>query len=111
MTCKWVTDDVKFLLMGLTGVDQIDIEPPGGDHDTEVLVVRVAGGDGALWIRGFNVEVQSQAMVEMVEVQDGLDSRGGLNSHDMTVCEVYGRVCATLRQAGFTVVSSMNDYF
>jgi len=47
----------------------------------------------------------------MVEVSDGKDSSGGLNSPDTEFCAMYAHAVSKLRQAGFIVVPCMKDYF
>jgi hypothetical protein len=90
----------------------------GGDHDTEG--VQIVWGDGnALWICGFHCtntnfdpgNSPEDMEIEMVEVSDGKDSRGGLNSSDPDVCKGYGVICGALRQFGFSVCPCMKDYF
>jgi len=38
-------------------------------------------------------------------------SRGGLNSANSFVCHMYAEIVSRLRQAGFDVVPSMDNYF
>jgi len=120
---KWKTSEVKELLEAALG-DKLEppdgprgvaeVQGPGGDVDTERLILHF-GDEGALWVSGFvpvgSIGDPSDAEVEMVEVTDGCDSRGGLNSDGMNICLGYGIVCSVLRRAGFLVVASMNDYF
>lgn len=114
---KWKTDEVKALLLTLPGVKSITTTLPGGDVDTEALIVEVLDDGDCLWVRGFimldsgEISNPANTMIEMIEVEDGRDSRGGLNSSHSTTCAVYGAIVAALRQAGFSVVPKMDAYF
>lgn len=114
---KWKTKDVKALLLTLPGVKSVATTEAGGDVDTERLIVQPLDNGDRLWVFGFitldSGEISSPAdtMIEMVEVSDGLDSSGGLNSSHSTTCAVYGAIVAALRQAGFSVVPKLDAYF
>ena len=49
--------------------------------------------------------------IEMIELSDGQDSQGGLNTDDPPTAQLYLQVRKLLRDAGHIVVNSMNDYF
>ena len=120
---RWKTPEVKDIIEAALAAEEFKAVPVvksneiGGDHDTEGL--RVNWGDERLWICGFhctNTNYDSgnkpeDMEIEMVEVSDGKDSRGGLNSSDPDVCKGYGVICGALRQAGFSVCPCMKDYF
>ena len=121
---RWITDDIIELLREALSEARFDTDPemtsgePGGDHDTQRLIIEW-GLDERLFVCGFHCtntnydEGSSPAdmEVEMVEVTDGKDDRGGLTSKERDVCLGYGVVCGTLRKAGFEVVPNMEDYF
>lgn len=111
---RWETDKIVELLGSADW--GVEVHPAGGDYDTEgVLVTPHGTEDEHLFICGFRTEaplpVKSDADIEMVEVSDGQDSRGGCSSQDERLTRAYGIVCAKLRQAGYQVVPSMDDYF
>jgi len=89
---------------------------PGGDYDTVRLqITRKGRGGDTLFIAGFNdgkspLEPKDDVDVPMVEVSDGNDSAGGLNSDDEKTGILYGQVCARLRKLGFEVVPKMDPY-
>lgn len=93
----------------------IETGPPGGDYDTTVLVLVPTGAEDGLFIRGFTIDRNNfdcdDWAGKLVEVRDGLDSRGGLNSSDRDLGHAYAEVCVRLRQAGFEVVPNMDAYF
>lgn len=92
-----------------------------GDHDTVQVILRPEGRshDGrihdSITVVGFTLDDigpnKLRAPVDMVEVKDGLDSRGGLASAQLRTCLLYGRVCSILRRRGFEVVPQLRDYF
>jgi len=121
---RWKTPEVKEIIERAIATEEfktlpdVKVNEPGGDHDTENI--QVVWGDGnALFICGFHCEnthydsgnTENDMEIEMVEVTDGKDSRGGLNSSDLDVCKGYGVICGALRQAGFSVCPCMKDYF
>jgi hypothetical protein len=110
---RWQTAKVVDLLKAPGW--KLNVSSPGGDYDTDVINVTSRGGKGSLDICGFDPEHTcknpSDAEVSMVEVTDGEDSCGGLNSKDPILCVTYGQVCFRLRQHGFKVVPNMNNYF
>jgi len=113
----WKTKDVVELLKPLAA--KVEVSEPGGDVDTENLILTAKGAkrDNHLWVCGFRtadrdpVKDPADTDVENVEVKDGQDSRGGLNTDDEATCVMYGRVCSTLRKKGFSVVPTLDDYF
>lgn len=108
---QWKTSEILKLLK-FSGVT-VSVEPPGGDVDTEGVILGVSGE--RLYVRGFatrtSIKNPADTPIEMVEVSDGGDSRGGLNSDDPKVCSLYGKVCSKLRKKGYNVVPSMDEYF
>ena len=97
--------------------DAVQIDGQWGDWDTEHIVVTDDNGNESLFIGGFRcgdegvIDTPSQADIEMIEVSDGQDSRGGLNSNNLQLSLAYAIICATLRQNGFDVVDTQDDYF
>lgn len=90
---------------------------PGGDHDT--LPVQVQIGEEHFHIAGFDVEDvladPDSALVEIIEVSDGQDSRGGLNSRNPAMIRAYAEIRIALEAliAGTDsyIVNSGDDYF
>lgn len=112
---KWVTSAVMALLCDPKWV--IEAVGQGGDWDTNNLCLRLIGDeDNRLFVRGFNpantptVDTPDDAEIEMVEVKDGADSRGGWNVHERAFGNMYVEVCCRLDDAGFLVVPCMDDY-
>jgi hypothetical protein len=118
---RWITSDIVQLLTSIPNVQNVIVSPPGGDVDTENLVVQFYDGKVGdpnaddLHVCGFitesHVKTPADTYIDMIEVSDGLDSRGGLNSGNVTTCAAYGMIVARLRQADFKVVASLRDYF
>ena len=121
---RWKTGEVKELIElaiqaeSFTTLPEVKVQEIGGDHDTEGI--QVVWGDGeALWVCGFHCTATNfdpgqspeDMEIEMVEVTDGKDSRGGLNSHHPDLCKGYGVICGALKRAGFDTCPCMKDYF
>jgi len=114
----WKTDKIKTLILNATkflSVNSVTITDPGGDVDTEVIVVEM--DEDTLWICGFTLiddtlKLDSSDMdIEAIEVTDGKDSRGGLNTEHLNTSIVYAHIVSILRQNGHVVVPTMSDYF
>jgi hypothetical protein len=116
---RWKTDEVVSLIKNVKSDDlgkmEVVVQGQGGDCDSDNLVVKVKGCEDRLFICGFRTDADiitpDDCEVEMVEVKDGLDSRGGLNSDDETIGYLYVRVRKALIGAGFNVVNSLDEYF
>jgi len=112
---KWVGKDIAKLLKGPDLTVILESEP-GGDFDTCPITVGVNGTDDNLFVSGFITgdEVISDwydVDVEMVELSDGLDSRGGLNSRNPKTIQAYADIRIKLAKEGFEIVDKMEDYF
>jgi hypothetical protein len=112
---RWVTADIVTAIKQLPGILDVTVHPSGGDVDTENLYVDVAGTEDGLWIRGFDPERDitnpSMCDVPMVELSDGNDSRGGLNSDSEEMALAYVRIRKYLTRRGLEVVRSLDEYF
>ena len=116
---RWKTDKIVKLLEHEDWI--VKVETPGGDWDTDNLYIRhtKARRSGALYVFGFvtgehaplSDTSTTDCDVEMVQVSDGEDSRGGLNSSNEYICHMYAGVVSRLRKKGFDVVPSMKDYY
>jgi hypothetical protein len=112
---RWKTEEVVALLKDLPC--RIETDVPGGDVDTDNIILATGKKDyeECLYISGFvtegYIENPSDALVDMVEVEDGQDSRGGLHSDDPALGKLYAEVLIRLKRAGFRVVPKMDDYF
>ncbi len=116
---RWQTKEVVKLLKTIStdgiGKVTVTVDGPGGDCDSDNLVVEAKNANVSFGVCGFrtdcDVTTPSDLEVEMVEVTDGGDSQGGLNSHEDVDALLYARVCRTLTDAGFSVVRSLKAYF
>lgn len=112
----WVTSEMVALLQSPDW--KVNVFPPGGDVDTESLGLRAVGAKAgvALSLCGFSSDADivtdpKDAWVEMLELSDGEDSSGGLQTDDEPTCIMYAKVISKLRKAGWYVVPCLNDYF
>ena len=121
---RWKTMEIKKIVEDAVNVlpdkpTKILVDVCGGDYDSEGIQIQYGKGGEFLNVCGFHVgrtnsekgNTPSDMEIEMIEVSDGQDSRGGLNSKDHRVCMAYGAICGALRRLGFDVVPQMKDYF
>lgn len=88
----------------------------GGDVDTDNLVLFIEGTKDRLFVAGFTEEYggitnPSDTDVPMVELTDGEDSRGGLNSCEPNTAQAFITVRQYFIDQDATVVNCMRDYF
>ena len=106
-----IADDLKKMDL-ITGAS---IHNSCGDVDTDNILVEVEDCEDILHVRGFNIEEAitnpADCGCELIQLTDGLDSRGGLNSDEENLALVYSRIRKYFRDAGFQVVPTMDDYF
>lgn len=111
---RWKTEEMVKLFEGLGA--KVEVSGPGGDCDTDNLILTAPSArDARLYVCGFitdgDITDPSDTDVDMVEVTDGQDSRGGLNTSDGPTALLYAEVCTALRKQKFNVVPQMKDYF
>ena len=112
---KWTTDEIVKKLKTIPGNNVINVGHQGGDYDTREITIGRPPLDfeKVIFIRGFHttneISNPDNCEIEMVEVQDGMDSSGGLRSNDLGLIRLYAEVRVALRS--FIVVDKMDDYF
>jgi hypothetical protein len=86
----------------------------GGDYDTDNIFIKFHGTKDGLYLCGFNPETlcttPENAEVDYVEVTDGKDSQGGLNSDNNDVAQAFLEVKKYLRSKKFIVVNTIQDF-
>jgi len=101
----------------IPGVSKVTVNGPGGDVDTDNIVLTVDGSDEKIYIAGFEVDSMSELPdksdvdVSMVELTDGQCGSGGLNSGDFRTAQAFIHVRQYFVVNGADVVDSMKDYF
>ena len=113
---NWNTEKIiNDLKSALKNIKTIDNQGQGGDVDTENIYISFKNTNDCLFICGFDDENDivdpSNSEVPMVEVTDGLDSRGGLNSKDKKFAAHYIIARQYFIDEGFEVVDSIKAYF
>ena len=112
---RWNSRNVAADLEKINLVTAVHIQEPGGDVDTDNILVEVRGCEDLLFVCGFDVENdtvnQSDCDCEFIQLTDGQDSRGGLNSDEENLGLVYLKIRKYFRDLGFDVVNTMDDYF
>lgn len=98
------------------GVKEIVNDGPGGDVDTDNIRFIVDRRNREWLIAvGFDqdreIKNPSKVKVPYVELSDGQDSQGGLNSDDPRMAQAYVKIRAYFRDQGFQVVNAMDDFF
>jgi hypothetical protein len=113
----WHSATIVEDLLRIKNVTKVINQGQGGDVDSDNLVIYVRGCNDKLWVNGFNtpdepdITTPGACDVEMIELSDGLDSRGGLNSSEAAVAMVYTRVRQYFIDKGATVVPTHKDYW
>lgn len=111
MRFHWNTTDVVADIQKIEGVDKVGVQPPGGDVDSDNLVVYV--GDEILLVSAFcyeDYEVDPHDyMFDAVEVTD--QSGQGLESNEEIMALVYVRVRKYFDNRDVEIVRCMKDYF
>lgn len=110
----WITDQIIKELKKIDGV-KITNDGQGGDVDTSNLYIEKNGY--GVHVAGFIttplgiITSPDSCEIEMVEVSDGRDSRGGCNADTPDEWFFFGQVQGIMKGLGYTVVNQMKDYF
>jgi hypothetical protein len=117
---QWKTADIVKDLEKIEGVEAVEVNQPGGDVDSDNLIVRVAGAANGykLHVRAFDdmlddktIPDQSNYNFPCVEITDGCDGSGGLVCSDLQVGYTYVRLRVYFLKKNFSVVTLLDDYF
>lgn len=116
MKIRWNTKQIQSDLSQLFAVVRVDINPPGGDVDTDNLIIRINGTNEYLIVCGFNTsddmitaQTPSDVDVEMIQLCD--TSGDGLQSNNPTLAVTYVEVRQYFVNQDIEVVPSMDPYF
>jgi hypothetical protein len=117
---RWNTREMVKLIGSIPNVRSITPTPPGGDVDTERLLIRVKDTDGTLVMCGFSTEPifakmpiseKNDCSIEHIMLTDGNYKNQAVSSAEPNVIDVYAECFKALRKLGYSVVHSMDDYF
>ena len=119
---RWNTQKLVEAFEAIPQVSSVKVDHPGGDCDTENIVLFVEESDDErVYCCGFSCEDESiwdtpyeekgDINIEMVELTDGMDSRGGLNSSNPNTAMAYIAARQILVDDGAHVVNRLKDYF
>ena len=116
MKFRWLTPKIETDLAQLPYVKGVRRNAPGGDYDTEVVIVEVEDSPDRLWVRGFvtddgGLESTHNVDVDMIELTDGLQDDHGLTSNNQYTALVYVSIRQYFIDKGAEVVQSMDGYF
>jgi predicted transcriptional regulator len=111
---RWNQKKIMTALAAIPGAASVKATDQGSEYCTNDIIVSTKSGE-RLWMMGFNtrkeITTPEDTTVEMVELSDGTDSRGGLQSNNPEVIRLYGEVRIVLTGMGAQVVAQMKDYF
>lgn len=111
----WKTNDLVEELKKLPGVDKIKVLTQPGDYDTVRLAVYPQNCKReCFFVTGYpstNIvcNTPNDALCEMIEISDGLDSQGGLNSEKVEMIRLYAELRIFFRHE--YVIDSVDVYF
>jgi hypothetical protein len=110
---KWNTDKICSDLSLNDCVTYVAPQHPGGDVDTDNIILRVAETDEYLYVCGFSVEAvitdPSDTDVEMIEITD--THGNGLQSDNHNVALAFITIRQYFVGQHATVVNRLKDYF
>lgn len=112
----WITSDIVKSLEKIPGIKSVESQGQDGSYDTDNLFIALKGTSDNLFVAGFDPESDNgiqpdNVMISLVELTDGLDSRGGLNSRNKKTGQCYINIRQCLIDMGFDVVPSLKSYF
>lgn len=112
----WNTEKIiKELTEKIPEISKIVNNGQGGDYDTDNLYIKIKGSRDTLYVRGFTPQVRcttpNNAQVEIIEITDGLDSRGGLNSNNENFAKLFVQVRKYFERKNFETANSIDEYF
>lgn len=116
---KWNTDNIISLVKSVRPDVEYEVYEKGGDYDTKTVSFYFDEDDKyvhRVLVKGFSIggliyNGDDTDNVDMVEVQDGLDSRGGIHTDNPEVIQLYADILKVLRGNDYEVVDSMDRYF
>jgi hypothetical protein len=112
----WNTEKIiSDLNKKITNIEKIINSGQGGDYDTDNLIIKVKGSKDVLYICGFTPQVYcttpENAEVEIIQITDGLDSRGGLNSNNENLAVAFVQIRKYFEKKGFSTANTIKEYF
>jgi len=107
---QWNTNTITNDLKNIVGVINIKNLGAQGKADTDNLVLEFGGVEDKLFVCGFSDTTElndsTNECIDFVELTDGLNSSGGLNSHDFRLARAYIEVRQYFINRNFDVVVS-----
>ena len=113
----WNTKQIKSDLVQIPGILNVVVRQPGGNIDTDNLVLEISGANDNLFVCGFitnhNIQINnpSNVKIDLIELQDAIDWRGGFHSKDILTRKVFIKVRKYFINRRANVVASMYPYF
>ena len=113
---RWNSEEIISQLQKL-GYADVSNSGQGGDYDTDHICVKIPDTGQRIFICGFNtddipIETPDDYDVELLEITDGLDSLGGLNSRLYKTAKAYIDIRQFfIDKYDIGIVDSMEQYF
>lgn len=110
---KWNTNRIVEQIKNLPGVKKVLAHEPGGDYDTENLVI-CGLGKSKVYLCGYNrngATNPNEMEIEALELRDGCDSQGGLASDNKNVIELYCTIRSFVSKLDVNVIDSWEEIF
>ena len=112
----WYTNTIIVDLEKIKGIHQVENQGPGEDVDSDNLYLTIKGSKGHIYIAAFDPERNptnpSDDEFTHIEVNDGVDSRGGFQTFkDQPLGQAYLAVCQYFATKGFNVVPCLKEYY
>jgi hypothetical protein len=113
---NWNTEKIiSELTKKISNIEKIRNMGQGGDYDTDNLSVKIKGSKDVLYLCGFTPKVRcttpENAEVEIIQITDGLDSRGGLNSNNENLAVAFVQIRKFFEKKGFSTANTIKEYF
>jgi hypothetical protein len=111
---RWNTKVLKEVIEKMPGTEKVTVQQQYSEYCTDALRIKPKGSKEAIFMFGFCVKREPKPTddeVEMVEMADGTDSRGGLQSSCPKLGHLFVDIKVMMKRMGFEVVDQMKDYF
>lgn len=112
----WKTADVVKDLAALSPlITKVESFGPGGDYDTDNIIVRISEGD-PLYVNGFPsteevCESPSDVVCQYIELKDGRYSDGGLHSTKDNTVDVYAAIYKYFAKFDVSIIRHYKEIF
>lgn len=116
MAFHWKTAELVEAFKKLPGIGYVEVFDYGGDYDTNHIVAGFNEESDLIYVAGYPstdecCENRDDAVCEWIEISDGKDSRGGLNSRDVNTIMVYAQLRAYFANQNVEIINHYDEIF